>query len=407
MNRAKVIGRIFIGVLVLVVIVVIITFASNFAYFLESVEEQEVGIRFSNNQIEAIVGPGVYSDIGLYVRLETVSSTAIFFEVTDPEIITKDKQRIGLIVTGDIFRPGLAEKDIIRALWPIYKDIYLSDDAAKIRVERMAQQAMKQCVGDRNFDDSIIGTSRDDLRVCIDTELSDLADDLGLRIENVVVPEVVLSPDVQTALDAIVQSRLATEKAAQDELKASAEAEAEQAVQEGQIRVEQSRIQEQARQQTTLAQLEQQRLLAQTAVIEAQRQNELAQLETTRAVIEATKANELISAQRDLEINEALAAASIAKALANLAPQQALAELYASNPEYVQLLIIQANASALNSTDKIIFTQEGMTPTLVLPGPGIVPTVETTAVTTPTTTESTETAATPPDTESTTEQNSP
>ena len=43
------------------------------------------------------------------------------------------------------------------------------------------------------------------------------------------VPEVVLSAEVQTALDAIVQSRLETEKAAQDELKARAEAAAEQA----------------------------------------------------------------------------------------------------------------------------------------------------------------------------------
>jgi hypothetical protein len=42
--------------------------------------------------------------------------------------------------------------------------------------------------------------------------------------------------------------------------------------------------------------------------------------------------------------------------------------------------MLQANAAALNKTDKIIFTPEGMTPTLVLPGPGIVPTVETTAV---------------------------
>jgi hypothetical protein len=42
----------------------------------------------------------------------------------------------------------------------------------------------------------------------------------------------------------------------------------------------------------------------------------------------------------------------------------------------VQLLIAQANASALNATDKLIFTPEGTVPTLVLPGPGIVPTLQ-------------------------------
>ena len=51
---------------------------------------------------------------------------------------------------------------------------------------------------------------------------------------------------------------------------------------------------------------------------------------------------------------------------------------YEDNPEYLSLLLAQANASALNETDKVIFTPEGTVPTLVLPGPGIVPTVDTT-----------------------------
>ncbi|MCB0018207.1 MAG: hypothetical protein KDE09_10495, partial [Anaerolineales bacterium] len=58
-------------------------------------------------------------------------------------------------------------------------------------------------------------------------------------------------------------------------------------------------------------------------------------------------------------------------------------ELYQQHPEYVQLLIVQANASALNPTDKVIFIPEGTTPTLVLPGPGIVPTVDAGVTTTP------------------------
>ena len=213
-----------------------------------------------------------------------------------------------------------------------------------------------------------------------------MASQFGLDIKNLVVPDVVLSPEVQLALDAIVQSRLETEKAAQDELKAFAEASAEQARQEGEIRAEQSRIQEQTRQQTILALLEQERLTAQKAIIVAERVNDLAKLETQLAVIQSTKANELISAERDLEINAALAAAAIAKAQSDLAFDLALAQLYAANPGFLQLQIIQANASALQPTDKIIFTPEGTTPTIVLPGPGIVPTIDTTPVTDTTTT---------------------
>jgi hypothetical protein len=346
--------------LVILGLLVVLVLVSRFYYFLIKVDQQEVGVQFRSGRIYNIVGPGVYSDVGLFVEIKRVSSQAVPFSVRDEEIITSDKQRIGVVVSGDIFRPNLAQKDLILKNWAQYSGIYLDDELARNRVGDLARQAMKVCVGERTFDDAIIGTARDVLRACVDEELSRLAANFGLQIENVVVPEVVLSPEVQSALDAIVASRLATEKAAQDKLKADAEARAEQARQEGEIRVAQSRIQEETRQQTILAQLEREKLNAQKEVIEAQ------------------KANELLSAEQDLAINQARALAAAEKAKVDLALQIATAELYAANPGYLQLQIVQANASALQATDKIIFTLPGMTPTVVLPGPGIVPTVETT-----------------------------
>jgi hypothetical protein len=367
-------------IVVIIVTVVLLVFSSQFYYLFERVEEQEVGVQFESGRIVDIVGPGVYSDFGFYVELRKISSQAIPFNVEDLEIITKDKQRIGLVVSGDIFRPNLALKGVLQEKWAEYRNIFLDDALAQTRVQDLAKQAMKVCVGDRNFDDNVVGTARDELRACIDQELSDLAANFGLQIENVVVPNVVLSPEVQAALDAIVQSRLETEKAAQDKLRAQAQAGAEQARQEGEIRVEQSRIQEETKQQTTLAQLEQEKILAQKAVIEAQKANELAQVEAQQAIIEAEKSNDLIAAQKDLEINQALAAAAAEKAKADLAGQLVLAELYGDNPGYLELQKIQANANALKETDKIIFTPEGTVPNLVIPGPGIVPTVDTTPV---------------------------
>lgn len=368
---------IFTLIVVAIVAVIVLMFSSQFYYLFERVEEQEVGVQFESGRIVGIVGPGVYSDFGFYVELTKISSQAIPFTIEDQEIITKDKQRIGLVVSGDIFRPNIAQKDILQEKWAEYRNIFLDDALAQARVQALAQQAMKVCVGDRNFDDNVVGTARDELRNCIDTEVSDLANNFGLQIENVVVPNVILSPEVQAALDAIVQSRLETEKAAQDKLRANAQASAEQARQEGEIRVQQSRIQEETKQQTILAQLEQEKILAQKAVIEAQKANELAQVEAQQAIIEAEKANELIAAQKDFEINQANAAAAAEKAKADLANQLVLAELYADNPGYLDLQKVQANANALKPTDKIIFTPEGTVPNLVIPGPGIVPTVDT------------------------------
>ena len=365
-------------IIVIVVVLFLMLFARNFFYAFERVDEQEVGVQFQGGRIKDVVGPGVYTDVGLYVSMVKVSSQAIPFTVQDPEIITLDKQRIGLVVSGDIFRPNIAEEDTLQRLWAQYRGIYLQDELARSRMQDQARQAMKVCVGDRTFDENVVGAARDLLRQCIDTGLNERAANFGLRVENLVVPDVILSPAVQTALDAIVQSRLETEKAGQDKLRADAQAFAEQALQEGEIRIAQSRIQEEARQQTALAELERQKVAAQKAVIEAERANELARVEAQKAVIEAEKQNELLAAQRDIEIAQSLAIAAIEQAKAAIAVETALAELYAGRPQYVQLLIAQANASALRNTDKVIFTTEGMTPTLVLPGPGIVPTVDTT-----------------------------
>jgi len=386
---SKILGRIIVIVIGIALLLIIFNLAGNFFYFLEPVEEQEVGIQFRNRQIENVVGPGVYNAVGVFVGLQTISTQAIPFDVRDEEIITADKQRIGLLVSGDIFRPGLEKADFIRGQWSRYRGVYLDDELARRRVIDLTRQSMKVCVGDRTFDNNIIGTSRDALRACIDTQLNELASVIGLRIENLVVPEVILSEAVQTALDAIVQSRLETEKAAQDELRAFAEAAAEQAKQEGEIRVEQSRIQEQARQQIILAQLEQERLAAQLVVIEQAKTNALAEIGKEQATELATKEKERLVAEQRLEIARLEAEIAVIDAEIRTAVEQLLAQLYEANPEYLTLLLVQANASALNKTDKVIFTPEGTIPTLVLPGPGIVPTIDTTpnnntAVTPPT-----------------------
>lgn len=375
-SKLKSISTIVGALILLFVIFILLNFGSQFFYFFKKVDAQEVGIQFTSGRIKGIVGPGVYSDFGLYVSLVRISSQAIPFSVSDAEIITRDKQRMGVVVSGDIFRPGEMEKDILRANWAMYRGLYTDDVVLVARVQDFAKQAMKVCIGGRTFDDNTIGSARDDLRSCIDDELNEMADSVGLIVRNVVVPEIILSPEVQAGLDAIVQSRLETEKAAQDELRALAQAAAEQARVEGEIRVEQSRIQETTRQQITLAVLERERVAAQLSIIEAQRANTLAELETDRQRIESTKANETLSAERDLEIRRLQAEALQTAALGEIAFRQALAQLYAEHPGFLMATIAETNAAALSATDKIIFTVEGSAPTIVLPGPGITPMVD-------------------------------
>lgn len=346
MERLVRVGVIFIIVAVLVGLVALL--ATPHFYFFERVEADEIGVRFSGGQIKDVVGPGIYNDVGLFVSLEKYTTQSYQFTVTDAEVITADNQRLGVTVSGSIFRPGMtADVNYIQDLWKKYKNVYTNSDALQEVINNLATQAMKVCVGDRSYQDSVIGSDRDSLRNCIDTELNKLSTPYGLSVSNVTVPNVALSPAVQELLDAITRSRLETEKAVQDKAKAITEGEARQAEQEAQIRIEQSKLQETTKQQTILAQLEQEKLVAQKAVIEAQ------------------KNNDLLSAQRDLEINKAMAAAAIEKARADLARELALAEIYAKNSNYYQYQMAMVNASAIKATDKLIFVQEGSFPQLV------------------------------------------
>lgn len=338
------------AVVAIVIVLVIANFSSSFWYF-TVIENDEVGLTIEAGEITGVRQPGIAYDFGLFVDLVKITTSAVAITVDDPELITIDKQRIGLQVTADVFRPR--EADIVISNFSRYRNIYTDDIALEQRLTAFTLQAMKVCVGDKKFDEAVIGSGRDDLRACIDDELSGLAEPLGLEVRNVAVPQVTISPEVQAALDAIVQSRLATEKAKQDAEKAKQEAAAQQAAEEGRIRVEQSKLQEESRQQAVLQELKQQQLEAELAVIE----------------------QETINAEAQLELTQAQQAVANEQAQVDIAKELALAEMYASHPSYVALQIALANANAIKETDKFIFTPEGVFPNLIFSN-GALPTYQ-------------------------------
>lgn len=338
------------AVIAIVIVLVIVNFSSSFWYF-TVIENDEVGLTIEAGEIQGVKQPGIAYDFGLFVDLVKIKTSAVAITVDDPELITIDKQRIGLQVTADVFRPR--EADIVISNFSRYRNIYMDDVALEQRMTAFTLQAMKVCVGDKKFDEAVIGSGRDDLRACIDDELSGLAEPLGLEVRNVAVPQVTISPEVQAALDAIVQSRLATEKAKQDAEKAKQEAAAQQAAEEGRIRVEQSKLQEESRQQAVLQELKKQQLEAELAVIE----------------------QETINAQAQLDLTQAEQAVANEQAQVDIAKELALAEMYASHPSYVALQIALANANAIKETDKFIFTPEGVFPNLIFSN-GALPTYQ-------------------------------
>ncbi|MCJ7736707.1 MAG: SPFH domain-containing protein, partial [Anaerolineae bacterium] len=221
---------------VVVLLVLLSAILSPHFYLFTKVDAQEVGVRFRAGRIFQVVGPGVYSDFGWYANLKRVKIEAVTFSVTDPEVITQDRQRVGLEVSGDVFRPNIGQIETLTNLWPKYQRLYLDDEALRARITDLVLQAMKSCVGDRSFNESVIGASRDELRLCVDSEINRLANALGFTVRNVAIPNVILAAEAQASLDRITQSRLDTELAQQDAIKAREQTAADQAREEGEVR---------------------------------------------------------------------------------------------------------------------------------------------------------------------------
>ena len=326
-----------IGILAVVFIVIWLFIGG---YIMKSVGDTEIGVKLVRNRVVEVLPSGIYTDLRFFTKLKTVNVAKLDWCAVDPEILTSDSQRIGLAVCGTVQRPLDSEAYING--WSSYKPYYTNDNglAGKFHFEptddpteqrlvidqsglmqTQAQQAMKVCVGDRAFSESVIGSARDDLRQCIDEEVSKLLAGFGnLNVDNVVAPNVVLLEEVQQALDNITKSRFEQALAEQDKEKIRAEKEKELEEIQGNIRVTEGEKQEQARQDAITAELKANALLSQQDVIRQQMENDLLQ------------------AELQIDVNTELAKAAEIKAEANNADNLYMAELLENNPSYAYML---------------------------------------------------------------------
>lgn len=348
-----------------IVVVVFFTWDSVFGYVLHPIQATEVGVKFRAGQPYDVVGPGMYTEPGFFEDIKGISVKGLPFRTIDPEVLTHDKQRLGVEVSGTVHRPGLDKKKMLLENWGSYSIFYLNDEALAAPqtfdkdgkvvspgglINSLGQQAMKVCTGDLNFDDAIIGSARDILKECIKKELDALALGYGLEVRNIVVPSVILGGDVQKKLDEITQARLSTQLANQKELQAKAEADRDKAIEAGKITVEQGRIQEKSKQDAITAELNRKALEAQNAVIDAE------------------KKNQLLTANRNKEIADIDRQTAEINAQALLASERAKAEMFSRNPSYVELLKVQAMAGAYSKADKILMIPSNVNPIMFLGG---------------------------------------
>lgn len=331
-----------------------------FGYAFKTVDTGQVGVEVKRGEFIGVVGPGSYTEpFNWNSDIITVNTHAITFTAEDPEVLTKDLQRIGVTVSGDLFRPGLGELN--EDLWEQYRPYYDSreesaDQALLALVSNMAKQAMKVCVGERTFEQAAVGEQRNDLFVCIDEQLSSLMSEYGIEVKNVVVPNIAISTTMQAQLDALTESSNQILVERQNEALAAATGARQLAQAQQQIIVEQGILQETIRQQTITQALEAQLALAK------------------RDAIQANIDNAILEANGDLDVAEIDVQVAQQAAMSDLADEDVLATIISEHPEYADYLVGLAMAAALGETELVV-VPAGTDPNLIF-GDSVVPTID-------------------------------
>lgn len=359
-----------VGVIVVVLILLMLTIGQSiFGYWFVNIDSTEIGIptKFgavinevdsNGNKKMVVFGPGQYTDIlNFGADVQEINVSGIQFSVTDPQVALAGpeqkniQQTIGVTVAGTVFRPGVtprgtdnletAEDERIPAmnelLWRDNRTLYTNDEVLQAKIAELAKQAMKVCVGPRTLAAATVGSDRNDLAACIDSQLTDLAKAFALDIRSVTVPDVILPPEVEESIVNISKANQDAQLAVAGATLAYAQGQRQQAETVNQIQVTAASQLAQIEARSTQAAAQKQAIEAQASVQDAQATNDAALLNYQKA-----------QAQLKLEIAQL-------NSQSELAQTTRLAELYQANPQYAAVIIQTAFAEGLKAVSKVFY----------------------------------------------------
>ncbi|MGB1251816.1 MAG: SPFH domain-containing protein [Candidatus Promineifilaceae bacterium] len=291
--RGAQVGRIFVGLVLLLVVAAILGNTTSFT----TVEEDKMGIKIVRGRIGEVLTPGFYPYFGFLISVEEFSIAAVSISKTVPESLTNDNQPIGVSVSALALPPNSANIEFIRNNWSLYGRSYWKDpEAAANIMNSYVAQSIRICVSQRSAELGII-QDRGGFSSCISSELAPLAATIGYSIQTLTIDEVDIAPEVLARYKAITEQRTQADVERERATTIVAESERQIAEQTAKIRVEQALVQEESRQAANLLSIEADRIAAELVVIEQQKTNSLAQtaatLETRQASIASTRAIEL------------------------------------------------------------------------------------------------------------------
>jgi len=177
-----------------------------------AIDEGEVGLRMNDGvQVSEVLEPGRHGPFwGWYAKVEQVNISAITHEWTDPDLVTKDKQPIGVTIGFTFAR----NPEKIREMRQRFRPETLNDEALLRLVLNRLPRVAKSSTAQFTIDEMI--AARTILDNHIFENLSAELDEIGVVLLDVGVNNIAPSPSylalLQRKADAQVEVEVAVEE---------------------------------------------------------------------------------------------------------------------------------------------------------------------------------------------------
>lgn len=207
-----------------VALLVVSMFLLTGCFINDDVRTDQSGVIVDGGKIQECVGPGIHSRGGFFQDLIEVSNGTVTFEVSDPEVATKDSQLVAITVTIQARRNSdCTSLSNILTNWPAL----VNDEQLIAVISATTNEAMK--VGTRQFTLTELLDDRNGLATAVRDALESDAQKYSTAIVNVTIKNVALDPEYAKILQqkalltaqieaALRQQDLIRQQAANDKL---------------------------------------------------------------------------------------------------------------------------------------------------------------------------------------------
>jgi hypothetical protein len=202
----------------IVLFVFVMVFMSG-CFINEQVEANEVSVETRGGEIIRCVSPGVHTNLGFFADLNPISGATLTFQVSDPEVATKDNQLVGVLVTIQARRRiDCDSAKYLLSSWPALLD----DKTFTDTISANAGAGIK--VGTRSFTLAGLLDDRNSLADSIKAGLDNVSEEYRAQIVNVTVGNIELKPEYAAQLNtkALLTAQIETALRQQDLIKQQA-----------------------------------------------------------------------------------------------------------------------------------------------------------------------------------------